>query len=115
MPGSLLLYQVYQPWLRERILNRSASLAMPKNFLEFLPGNKLDIKRHSPSVLYMPHIPHPLRVTWLLIDPLHGMLVSTHIKYICFSFGFGNKTELENGTWIDEHHRSMFHFPALVS
>ena len=33
------------------MLNRSASLAMSTRVLEALPG-KLDIKRHSPSILY---------------------------------------------------------------
>ena len=33
------------------MLNRLASLAMPTSVLEALPG-KLDIKRHSPSILY---------------------------------------------------------------
>ena len=34
------------------MLNRSASLAMSTSFLKALPG-KLDIKRHSPSILYI--------------------------------------------------------------
>ena len=34
------------------MLNRSASLAMPKSVLKAYPG-KLDIKRHSPSILYL--------------------------------------------------------------
>ena len=34
------------------MLNRSASLAMPTSVLKALPG-KLDIKRHSPSILYI--------------------------------------------------------------
>ena len=33
------------------MLNRSASLAMSTSILKALPG-KLDIKRHSPSILY---------------------------------------------------------------
>ena len=39
------------------MLNRSASLAMSTSVLKALPGNalpgKLDIKRHSPSILYL--------------------------------------------------------------
>ena len=35
------------------MLNRSASLAMSISVLKALPG-KLDIKRHSPSILYNP-------------------------------------------------------------
>ena len=34
------------------MLNRSACLAMSTSILEALPG-KLDIKRHSPSILYI--------------------------------------------------------------
>ena len=34
------------------MLNRSASLAMSTNVFKALPG-KLDIKRHSPSILYV--------------------------------------------------------------
>ena len=45
-------FQVYQVRLRERMLNRSASLAMSTSALEALPS-KLDIKRHSPCVLYI--------------------------------------------------------------
>ena len=45
-------YQVYQAQLWERMLNRSASLAMSTSVLKALPG-KLDIKRHSPSILYL--------------------------------------------------------------
>ena len=36
------------------MLNRSASLAMSTSVLKALPG-KLDIKRHSPSILYCMH------------------------------------------------------------
>ena len=35
------------------MLNRSASLAMSTSVLKALPG-KLDIKKHSPSILYIP-------------------------------------------------------------
>ena len=38
--------------LGERMLNCSACLAMSTSVLEALPGN-LDIKRHSPSILYV--------------------------------------------------------------
>ena len=34
------------------MLNRSASLALSTSVLEAFPG-KLDIKRHSPSILYL--------------------------------------------------------------
>ena len=36
------------------MLNRSASLAMSTSALKAVPG-KLDIKRHSPCILYFPH------------------------------------------------------------
>ena len=45
-------YQVYQAKLLERMLNRSASLAMSTSVLNALP-EKLDIKRYSPSILYL--------------------------------------------------------------
>ena len=53
MPGSHLWYQVYQAQLWEGLLNRSASLTKSTGVLKALPG-KLDIKRHSPSILYIP-------------------------------------------------------------
>ena len=37
------------------MLNRSASLAMSTSVLKALPG-KLDIKRHSPSILYLEYV-----------------------------------------------------------
>ena len=51
IPGSRIWYQIYQARLWERMLNRSASLGMSTSVLKALPG-KLDIKRHSPSILY---------------------------------------------------------------
>ena len=45
------------------MLNRSASLAMSTSVLKALPG-KLDIKRHSPSILY---ILNTLHVTQFLV------------------------------------------------
>ena len=39
------------------MLNRSASLAMSTSVLKALPG-KLDIKRHSPSILYLHALTH---------------------------------------------------------
>ena len=66
IPGLCLLYsliiltyyfcvfwcQVYQARLWERMLYRSTSLTMSTSVLKALPG-KLDIKRHSPSILYL--------------------------------------------------------------
>ena len=52
LPGShLLIYQVYQALLLECMLNGSANLIMSTSILKALPG-KLNIKRHSPSILY---------------------------------------------------------------
>ena len=45
-------YQVYEARLRERMLNRSASLAMSTSILQALPG-KLDIKRREPGFLFI--------------------------------------------------------------
>ena len=44
------------------MLNRSASLAMSTSVLKALPA-KLDIKRHSPSILYLHAHAHLLFVT----------------------------------------------------
>ena len=43
------------------MLNRSASLAMSTSVLKALPG-KLDIKRHSPSILYLYEAIHIISV-----------------------------------------------------
>ena len=45
-------YQVYQARLWERMLNRWASHVMSTSILKTLPG-KLDIRIHSPSILYI--------------------------------------------------------------
>ena len=45
-------HSIYLACLGERMLNCSASLVMSTSILEALPG-KLDIKRHSPSSLYV--------------------------------------------------------------
>ena len=44
------------------MLNRSASLVMSTSVLIALPG-KLDIKRHSPSILFL-----PVNHLWLMHD-----------------------------------------------
>ena len=41
------------------MVNRSASLAMSTCVLKALPG-KLDINRHSPSILFFPDLSHHL-------------------------------------------------------
>ena len=55
------------------MLSRSASLAMSTSVLKALPG-KLDIKRHSPSILYNfkksppdPKVQHPVFCAVFLI------------------------------------------------
>ena len=45
------------------MLNRSASLAMSTSVLKALPG-KLDIKRHSPGILYLAHLSQWLMVSY---------------------------------------------------
>ena len=52
IPGWRLLISSFRARLQERMLNRSASLAMSTSILEALPG-KLDIKRHSPCIFYI--------------------------------------------------------------
>ena len=56
------------------MLNRSASLAMSTSVLKALPG-KLDIKRHSPSILYV-QADNPWYNYYLLN---HGHVRSYHI------------------------------------
>ena len=51
IPGSRLLISSLPGSALRTMLNRSASLAMSTSLLKALPG-KLDIKRHSPSILY---------------------------------------------------------------
>ena len=53
IPVSRLLISSLPGSALGRTLNRSASLAMSTSVLKALPG-KLDIKRHSPSILYIP-------------------------------------------------------------
>ena len=54
------------------MLNRSASLAMSTSVLKALPG-KLDIKRHSLNILYIP-IENISRV---IDEPLNPLLTRT--------------------------------------
>ena len=54
------------------MLNRSASLAMSTCVLKALPG-KLDIKRHSPSILYLsdteaPNLDLDLSITYSIVS-----------------------------------------------
>ena len=52
------------------MLNRLASLAMSTSILKALPG-KLDIKRHSPSILY---ISASLMMSTRVLEALPGKL-----------------------------------------
>ena len=51
------------------MLNRSVSLAMSTSVLKALPG-KLDIKRHSPSILYTYFRPIEISINFVIIVPL---------------------------------------------
>ena len=63
------------------MLNRSASLAMSTSFLKALPG-KLDIKRHSPSILY---ISASLAMSTSVLKALPGKLdIKRHSPSILF-------------------------------
>ena len=50
------------------MLNRSASLAMSRSVLKALPG-KLDIKRHSPSILYKLILTNLINLTLTKLNP----------------------------------------------
>ena len=59
------------------MLNRSASLAMSTCVLKALPG-KLDIKRHSPSILYL--VGH-MRSKWLKLMSLVHIICKLHFQF----------------------------------
>ena len=68
-------------------MNRSASLAMSTSVLKALPG-KLDIKRHSPSILYL------------------------HFSENCFNIAIkGDKDDIQNGRDCMPFIRSKAKFP----
>ena len=52
------------------MLNRSASLAMSTSVLKALPG-KLDIKRHSPGILYISFLLLEKELNWLSVCNMH--------------------------------------------
>ena len=64
------------------MLNRSASLAMSTSVLKALPG-KLDIKRHSPSILYIPESqeisPFPTGDLQATRNRCHSMAKTGHV------------------------------------
>ena len=57
------------------MLNRSASLAMSTSVLNALPG-KLDIKRHSPSILYIQFVSLVLQVIDDFVKSVKGTDIS---------------------------------------
>ena len=64
------------------MLNRSASLAMSTSVLKALPG-KLDIKRHSPSILYiLVHFPMYTEQQKKRIFCIFGMVYKLGFKYL---------------------------------
>ena len=65
------------------MLNRSASLAMSTCVLKALPG-KLDIKRHSPSILYF--------------YPTLTLMLDSYIIYLSILFDFSEMTCPVNNT-----------------
>ena len=66
------------------MLNRSASLAMSTSVLKALPG-KLDIKRHSPSILY---ISASLAMSTRVLKALPGKLdIKRHSPCVLYLLG----------------------------
>ena len=71
------------------MLNRSASLAMSTSVLKALPG-KLDIKRHSPSILYVFSCnaqPTFEILLGLQFNDLPDRLVQKHIEHMFLDSG----------------------------
>ena len=70
------------------MLNRSASLAMSTCVLKALPG-KLDIKRHSPSILY---VSASLAMSTCVLKALPGELdIKRHSPSILYVFIRGSR------------------------
>ena len=77
------------------MLNSSASLAMSTSVLEALPG-KLDIKRHSPSILY---ISASLAMSTSVLEALPGKLdIKRHSSSILYLFS--PETKKDNAKFI---------------
>ena len=95
------------------MLNRSASLAMSTSVLKALPG-KLDIKRHSPSILY---ISASLGMSTSVLKALPGKLDikrrSPSILYISASLGMPTSVlkALPGKLDIKRHSPSNLHVP----
>ena len=65
------------------MLNRSASLAMSTRVLKALPG-KLDIKRHSPSILY-------ILIYYRLCDKInHDDMIEVTVFFYNLAVNFAN-------------------------
>ena len=79
------------------MLNRSASLAMSTSILKALPG-KLDIKRHSPSILYVLawHSAQGFEVIKLFsYSPGHGLYPAQKCIKNTYTFVFRKNKTLE--------------------
>ena len=63
------------------MLNRSASLAMSTSILKALPG-KLDVKRHSPSILYMSDREFVTSFLSFMIDTLLNVCLRYQSNYV---------------------------------
>ena len=69
------------------MLNRSASLAMSTSILKALPG-KLNIKRHSPSILYVMDRSHGRQVMGQIFLYLLSRSILTEKNSKSKSYGF---------------------------
>ena len=98
-------YQVYQARLWECMLNRPASLAMSTSVLKALPY-KLDIKRHSPSILYIST--YNIQPIFKLFKTLYPLLEAGKISFffnhqlVCFSKSTFSENSFRNSirVWI---------------
>ena len=88
--------QFYQAGLRDCMLNRSASLAMSTCVLKALPG-KLDIKRHSPSILFVLH------------SSPNFILLTCSIPFVSINYTFN-----QSGSWLDDFIRSRLNWICSV-
>ena len=99
------------------MLNRSASLAMSTSVLKALPG-KLDIKRHSPSILY---ISASLAMSTSVLKALPGKLdIKRHspsILYISASLAMSKSLfkALPGKLDIKRHSRSILYFLNILA
>ena len=76
----------------------SASLAMSTSVLKALPG-KLDVKRHSPSILYVPNfsgIHTCVCDTTVATNAACGYSSAWFIRYLCFSDASAMKRKLSS-------------------